>query len=75
MAHLDSFASWAESNWMKLNAKKCREMRVCFLKEQSTLAPLLTEGQALEIVSSYKVLGLVIQDNLKWNEHISITVK
>ena len=28
----------------------------------------------MEAVSCYKVLGLVIQDNLKWNEHISLMV-
>jgi hypothetical protein len=32
--------------------------------------PLLIDEQALEIVQSHKVLGLIIQNNLKWNEHI-----
>ena len=59
---------------MRLNVKKCKEIRMCFFKDRPTLPSLKIEGQALEAVSCYKVLGLVIQDNLKWNEHISLMV-
>ena len=29
---LNTVASWSSSNWMKLSAKKCKEMRICFLR-------------------------------------------
>ena len=29
---LDTVSSWALTNLMKLNAKKCKELRVCFFK-------------------------------------------
>ena len=29
---LDTVSSWASMNLMKLNAKKCKELRVCFFK-------------------------------------------
>ena len=32
------------------------------------------DGQQLELVTSHKVLGLVIQNNLKWNNHIEYIV-
>ena len=62
----DTTSAWASLNWMKLNAKKCKELRVCYLRETPRLAPLQIDDQALELVSSHKVLGLVIQSNLKW---------
>ena len=71
---LDTISSWSSLNWMKLNAKKCKELRVCFLKEKPQLQPLHIDGQELELASCYKVLGLTIQNNLKWNEHINVTV-
>lgn len=71
---LDIVASWTSSNWMKLNAKKCKEMRICFLKEPTELPHLKIGDQQLEFVTSHKVLGLVIQNNLKWNNHIEATV-
>ena len=64
---LDTVSSWASMNLMKLNAKKCKELRVCFFKATSQLPPLRIDGQVLETVRSHKVPGLVIQDNLKWN--------
>jgi hypothetical protein len=49
---------------MKLSAKKCKEMRISFLRETPQLTELHVDGQALELVSSYKVLGLIFQNNL-----------
>ena len=57
---------------MKLNDMKCKEMRVCFLRESPELSPLVINGQILEVV--YKVLGLIIQSNLKWNDYINSVV-
>ena len=59
---------------MKLNAKKCKELRVCFFKATPQLPLLRIDGQVLETVRSHKVLGLVIQDNLKWNENTCMIV-
>ena len=56
------------------NAKKCKELRVCFIKATPQLPPLRIDGQVLETVRSHKVLGLVIQDNLKWNENTCMIV-
>ena len=71
---LDTVSSWASMNLMKLNAKKCKELRVGFFKATPQLPPLLIDGQVLETVRSHKVLGLVIQDNLKWNENTCMIV-
>ena len=59
---------------MKLNAKKCKEMRICFLKDPIEFPHLKINDQQLELVTSHKVLGLVIQNNLKWNSHIESIV-
>jgi hypothetical protein len=59
-----------------LNAKKCKELRVFFLKETPQLSPFTIDGHVLETVQSHKVLGLIIQNNLKWDEQIrSIVTK
>ena len=71
---LNIIASWSSSNWMKLNAEKCKEMRICFLKDPIEFPHLKIDNQQLELVSSHKVLGLVIQNNLKWNNHIESIV-
>ena len=59
-ATLDYINSWASGNWMPFNAKKCKELRLCFFKEKPQLVPLTTDDQPLEVVSAHKVLGLII---------------
>ena len=49
---------------MKLNASKCKEMLMCFLRKRPEIQPLCVNGKVLETVKSRKVLGLIIQDNL-----------
>ena len=73
-ATLDYINSWASGNWMRLNAKKCKELRLCFFKEKPQLGPFTIDDQPLEVVSAHKVLGLIIERDLKWNEHIASVV-
>ena len=59
---------------MKLNAKKCKQLQICFLKEDPQLLPLIIDGDTLETVQSHKALGLIIQNNLKCDEQIFSSV-
>ena len=72
--HLDEVKAWSDNNLMKLNPKKYKEMQICFYKERPTFNNLTLDDHPLEIVSRHKVLGLVLQDNLKWNGHVAMTV-
>ncbi len=47
--------SWCSNNWMILNAKKCRELRISYLKNADELQPLTITGGELEIVQSHNV--------------------
>ena len=61
---------------MKLNPKKCKELRICFLRNPPTLSQLTINNTSIEVVESHKLLGVLIQDDLKWRSHIlSITKK
>jgi hypothetical protein len=52
------------------NPIKCKERRICYLKRTVEFQPLTIAGRELEIDQSHKALGLTIQNNLKWDEHI-----
>lgn len=71
---LTSVNAWASNNLMKLNVKKCKEMQICFFRDQPELPSLYVGNQVLESVSSHKILGLILQNYLKWNEHIAMSV-
>ena len=52
-ATLDYINSWASGNWMRLNAKKCKELRLCFFRKKPQLA----------LLTAHKVLELIVQND------------
>ena len=72
---LDAIHYWAVQNDIKLNGKKCKEMLINFLQDQPDVPRLCIDGLPLELVQSFKVLGLTLNDKLKWQENVEIMVK
>ncbi len=69
---LNAIGDWTSTNNMKLNPKKCKEMIVSFRRAIEQPPPtLVVENISLERIKSHKVLGLTIQNNLKWDVHIN----
>ena len=62
---------------MGLNPKKCKEMVVSFMGNPNTIMrPLYIGNQIVDRISSYKLLGVINNENLKWNCHVDyITAK
>ena len=60
---------------MELNLKKCKEMLID-LRRNKTAVPLTNiENNTVERVTSYKLLGLWVDDNMKWNTNTEKIVK
>ena len=56
---------------MKLNPKKCKEMVVNFMHNPNTIMRSICIGNhEVERVKSYKLLGVTISNDLKWNAHV-----
>ena len=59
-----------------LNEDKCKEMRVCFAKSvQPDISPVRINNKEIDLISSAKILGLTIRNDLKWNDHVYSIVK
>ena len=72
----NSIINWSQQNKFELNPLKCKEIMVNFSREQPDYPPILVNGTIIERVKKAEVLGLVITDDLKWNEHVNkITIK
>ena len=66
--------SWCASNKVIINTKKCKAMLIYtrhrrVAMEYPTLH-LQIGGNSVECVKSHKILGLIIDNNLSWREHI-----
>ena len=72
---LDHISKWCGLNYMKLNPKKCKELRVNFQRNLPQLSQLTINGTMIETVTNHKLLGLQIQDDLKLNAHVENITK
>lgn len=58
------------------NEDRCKEMCVCFAKsERPDILPVKINNKEIVLKSSAKILGLTIQNDLKWNDHVYLIVK
>ena len=66
-ADINSFASKRN---MKVSEKNCKDMVISFLKYQPTVvSPRQLNGAVIERVPKYKLLRVIILQDLTWNEH------
>ena len=53
-----------------LMRKKCKDMVINFLKYQrAVITPIQFNGMVIDRVSSYKLLWVIISNDLSWNAH------
>ena len=67
--------AWSKENNMQLNTDKCKVMVIGVKKSKHDFTPLKVNRKVLETVDSAKILGLALSNNLKWNNHISESIK
>lgn len=64
-------SQWTDDNNCKINATKTKEMVISFKRCRPQIAPLTINNIVIEQVSHSKLLGVIIADNLKWDQHIN----
>lgn len=64
---VDDFILWCENAFLQLNVTKTKDMCIDFRRSPPAPQNSVVKGEAVEIVSNYKYLGTVIDNNLKFN--------
>lgn len=73
---VDDTQKFAVRNNMSLNPPKCKSMIIDFLHYNSCeISPILTGGSIVEQVTSFKLLGVFISNDLTWNIHCDYILK
>ena len=70
----DRVTEWSRENRVLLNADKCKELGISFAKEKRVFDPVIIEGKEIELTST-KLLGLTIANDLTWNDHVTEMAK
>ena len=61
---------------MTLNPIKCKEILINFMFNPNfTLRPLVVDNNGIERISTYKILGVFIDSDLKWNSNVDYIYK
>ena len=61
---------------MKLNPTKCKEMLINFMSNHNFIVnPIVIGSNTIERVMTYKLLGVYVSNDLKWNHHVEVIVQ
>ena len=61
---------WSQSNSMNINLRKTHEMILGTKAVVNSLVPLQISGTDISRANSFKLLGIIVQNNLKWSEQV-----
>lgn len=67
---LTTITDWSHQNFMKINAKKTKEMVTHMRKKSLNIEPLTMNSSEIERVHHFKILGIWVDDKLTWDQHI-----
>ena len=74
-AAVDDLVRQAEIDKFQLNENKCKELQISFSKSVDPFEAVTINNKPIEVVTSVRLLGLKISNNLKWNAHIENVIK
>ncbi len=66
----DNTSQWSHDNKMSANPIKTKDMIVNFSQEHLNVPNLIIDDAVIEHVSTSKLLGVYISDDLTWDVHI-----
>ena len=72
---LAMFVNHCDANFLELNVSKTKEMIIDFRISCSHPSSIVLKGSKVDRVSSYKYLGIMIDDKLAWHDHIDYLIK
>ena len=72
---IDLFVSWCDANFLLLNVEKTKELVIDFGRKKVEVSPVVINGREVEIVQSYKYLGVHLDSKLDWKKNTDSVFK
>ena len=73
--NMSEVAKFTKEQKMKLNLEKCKEMLIDLRRNKTVIPPVNIDNHSIERVRTYKLLGLWIDDDMKWKTNTEKIVK
>jgi len=71
---IDEIQTWTRTNKFTIHPKKCKELRISFLRKPAEENNVIIDGIEIKPVNTVKILGVTLQNDLKWNSHVQEVV-
>ena len=68
-AHLNNVVEWSDHNLININVAKTKEMLLGRINKEPPSPHIFVNSHLIERVSSFGLLGIHIDKNLKWTIH------
>ena len=75
LGQVDKFTTWCRTNYLDLNVKKTKESVFDFRKSRQIPENVMINNEAVERVTSYKYLGVKIDDQLSGSDNTDMVYK
>ena len=72
---IQDFVDWCHRNHLQLNAGKTKELVVDFRRHRQPCTQVNILGTDIEMMTSYKYLGVHLNNKLDWTDHTAATYK
>ena len=72
---VDAIYDWSKENLFQLNGEKTKELVISFSRDSPQFPGICIDGTPIKTIQSTKLLGLIINNTLTWNDHIEELVK
>ncbi|KAI4881097.1 hypothetical protein NFI96_007135 [Prochilodus magdalenae] len=69
---VEDFVAWCQRNNLLLNTSKTKEMVVDFRRARPLIQPVFIEGVEVEMVRTYRYLGLHLDERLDWSANTDV---
>ena len=66
---INKFATYCKTNFLELNVEKTNEMIIDFRKSKALPDPIIINDHAVERVSTYKYLGVMLNNDISWSNY------
>lgn len=72
---VDHVSNRSAENLFQLNLEKTKELTISFRRPPEHYNPVIVDGTQIQATTSSKLLGLIINNTLTWNDHVDSLVK
>ena len=72
---VDHISEWSGNNLFQLNREKTKELVISFSHASPQFPPVTMDGGSIAVTEKAKLLGVIINNSLTWNDHVEELVK